>query len=91
MAAARATGPSAAARSGVQPHAMAALGFEARTRDGMLRLLIGLDRVAVAMRCSAGTKSALPGVVTRETKSVMDFFTAPSFHEGSGSGWAAAR
>ena len=42
------------------------------------------------MRWSSGTKSALPGVVTRGTKSVIDFFTAPSFQEGRGSGACAA-
>src|SRR5262245_18045547 len=38
-----------------------------------------------AMRSAAGTKSAPPWVVTRETKSRMAFLDAPSFQEGSGS------
>jgi hypothetical protein len=43
----------------------------------------------VAMRASTGTKSAPPGVVTRGTKSVIDFFTGPSFQEGRGSAGCA--
>ena len=45
----------------------------------------------VAMRWSTGTKSGAPGVVTRGTKSVIDFFAAPSFQEGRGSVWARAK
>jgi hypothetical protein len=44
------------------------------------------------MRSAGGTNSAPPCVVTRATKSVMDFLTAPSFQEGRGlacaRGWA---
>ena len=39
----------------------------------------------VAMRSGTGTKSGVPGFVTRETKPVIACFAAPSFHEGSGS------
>ena len=39
----------------------------------------------VAMRSGAGTKSGLPCVVVRLTKSVMAFFAEPLFHEGNGS------
>jgi hypothetical protein len=39
------------------------------------------------MRSGTGTKSGEPGVVTFVTNSTMDFFAAPSFHEGNGS-WA---
>src|SRR5262245_60732627 len=41
------------------------------------------------MRSAGGTKSAPPCVVTFSTKSVIDFLTGPSFHDGSQS--AAAR
>ena len=43
-------------------------------------------------RCarSAGTKSGEPAVVTLATKSMMDFFAAPSFQDGSGSGVCAS-
>ena len=37
------------------------------------------------MRSAGGTKSPVPGVVTRATKSVIEFFVAPSFQEGRGS------
>ena len=39
----------------------------------------------VAMRCSAATKSGPFRVVTRDTKSMIDCFVAPSFQDGSGS------
>src|SRR5262249_19579656 len=42
------------------------------------------------MRSDTGTKSGPPCAITRATKSVMDFFTAPSFQEGRGSDWARA-
>src|SRR4051812_43419597 len=42
------------------------------------------------MRWSGATKSALPSVVTCGMKSVIDFFTAPSFQEGRGSAGACA-
>ena len=45
----------------------------------------------VAMRSATGTKSGPPCVVTRATKSGIDFFAAPSFQDGSGSPPAAAR
>jgi hypothetical protein len=41
-----------------------------------------------AMRWSDGAKSGPPAVVT--TKSVMDFFVAPSFQDGNGSDCACA-
>src|SRR5579872_5839583 len=41
------------------------------------------------MRPAGGTKSGLPCVVTRVVKSIIAFFAAPSFHEGSGSVWAS--
>ncbi len=41
------------------------------------------------MRSGTGTKSGPPGVVTRATKSVIAFFAAPSFQDGSGSGACA--
>src|SRR5271167_3754062 len=41
------------------------------------------------MRPEGGTNSAPPCAVTRATKSVMDFLTAPSFQDGSGSDWAS--
>src|SRR5262245_40214405 len=37
------------------------------------------------MRSGTGTKSGAPCAVTRATKSVIDFFTGPSFQEGRGS------
>ena len=37
------------------------------------------------MRSATGTNSLPPFVVTRATKSVIDFFVAPSFQDGSGS------
>ena len=39
----------------------------------------------VAIRSGGGTKSGPPSRVTRATKSTIDFFAAPSFHDGSGS------
>ena len=39
----------------------------------------------VAMRSAGGTNSGEPDVVTFATKSMMDFFVLPSFHEGNGS------
>jgi hypothetical protein len=39
----------------------------------------------VAMRSGTGTKSGEPGVATFVTKSMMDCFALPSFHDGSGS------
>ena len=39
----------------------------------------------VAMRSAAGTNSGEPSFVTFATKSTMDCFVLPSFHEGSGS------
>src|SRR5262245_65994822 len=43
------------------------------------------------MRSAGGTKTAPPCVVTLATKSVIDFLTGPSFHDGSGSLCANAR
>src|SRR6202012_1369590 len=39
----------------------------------------------VAMRCSLGTKSAVPSLVTFSTNAMMAFLGAVSFHDGSGS------
>src|SRR5882724_9490597 len=44
----------------------------------------------VAMRCSAGTKSGPPCVVTRATKLTIDVFVGPSFHDGNASACASA-
>src|SRR4029079_11673832 len=38
----------------------------------------------VAIRSGGGTKSGEPSFVTFSTKSIIDFFAAPSFHEGRG-------
>src|ERR1700761_7461990 len=42
------------------------------------------------MRSGTATKSRAPGVVVRATKSTIDFFAAPSFHDSRKSGWATA-
>ena len=42
------------------------------------------------MRASGATNFALPFSVVILTKSVIVFFAAPSFHDGSGSVWACA-
>lgn len=44
----------------------------------------------VAMRSAGGTKSGEPSRVTAATKSSIDCFVAPSFHEGSGLAVVAA-
>jgi len=44
----------------------------------------------VAMRAVGGTNSVEPSLVARRTKSTMDAFAGRRFHDGSGSGWAAA-
>jgi hypothetical protein len=47
----RTTGTSATKTAGVYPRTIASDGFEARTCNGVLRLLIGLDRIADVLRC----------------------------------------
>jgi hypothetical protein len=64
-----------------------------RKNDLEIHRLLGPQRAVVVEGGDAlvgGTKSALPSVVTRGMKSVIDFFTAPSFQEGRGSAGACA-
>ena len=51
--------------------------------------LLGPERAVIVEGCDAlpsmGTKSGLPGVVTRTRNSMMRRLASPSVHEGSGS------
>ena len=68
--------------------------LDAVEREGDLEIerLLAPQRAVIVEDGDAlagGTKSAPPCVVTRATKSVIDFFAAPSFQDGSGSAGCA--